>query len=164
MKKLLFFLVLTTSILCINYNKWELQSYREGDKIFNDELMAVKMDEKGKALVVFKDVYLFYYVRDYDLRTSKDFDVILFGLDDKKVLRFKGKANNEAGNQHISLITWDKTIKDLYKNNKKIMMILPEEKNLKVEFDTEGFGTVLEGISKTSWTKIEEYEMKNAGQ
>ena len=42
MKKLLSFLLLTTSILCINYNKWELQSYREGDKIFNDELMTVK--------------------------------------------------------------------------------------------------------------------------
>lgn len=50
--------------------------------------------------------------------------------------------------------------KELFKNNKKIILMLPEEKGIKVEFETSGFGKIEGKISTTSWSKIQEFETK----
>ena len=86
----------------------------------------------------------------------------------KKTVILKGNANNEYYNQYISLVTWNSSIKELFKNNKKILMLMPEEKGIKVEFETEGFEKIEKKVSKINWTKIQdfemEYEQKNGGQ
>ena len=167
MKKLLLFLLLIISFT-LTAKDWELQEYTTLGKFFKDELMGVKVSENGNTIVVFKDVHLFYFVRDYSLRTTKPFEVVLVGVDDKKTVILKGNANNEYYNQYMSLVTWNSSIKELFKNNKKILMLMPEEKGIKVEFETEGFEKIEKKVSKINWTKIQdfemEYEQKNGGQ
>ena len=159
MKKFLLLLLLTISFTT-TAAEWELKEYVTYGKSFKDELMGVKLSENGNTIVVFKDVFLFYYVRDYDLRTHKEFEILLIGMDDKKSVSINGTANNEYINQYVSFVTWNKTTKELFKNNKKIMLMLPEEKGIKVEFETAGFEKVEGKISTTSWSKIQEFETK----
>lgn len=157
MKRILCFLLLIVSLTAA---EWELKEYVTYGKSFKDELMGVKVSENGNTIVVFKDVFLFYYVRDYDLRTDKPFEILLIGMDDKKSVSIKGTANNEYYNQYVSFITWNTSTKELFKNNKKIMLLLPEEKGIKVEFETADFEKIEGKISKTSWEKIQEFETK----
>ena len=104
--------------------------------------------------------YISKNIRDYDLRTDKPFEILLIGMDDKKSVSIKGTANNEYYNQYVSFITWNTSTKELFKNNKKIMLLLPEEKGIKVEFETADFEKIEGKISKTSWAKIQEFETK----
>ena len=94
------------------------------------------------------------------MRTDKPFEILLIGMDDKKSVSIKGTANNEYYNQYVSFITWNTSTKELFKNNKKIMLLLPEEKGIKVEFETADFEKIEGKISKTSWAKIQEFETK----
>lgn len=159
MKKILLLLLLTISFIT-TAAEWELKEYVTYGKTFKDELMGVKLSENGNTIVVFKDVFLFYYVRDYDLRTHKPFEILLIGMDDKKTVSVNGTSNNEYYNQYVSFVTWNKAAKELFKNNKKITLMLPEEKGIKVEFETAGFGKIEGRISTTSWSKIQEFETK----
>lgn len=77
MKKILLLLLLTISFIT-TAAEWELKEYVTYGKTFKDELMGVKLSENGNTIVVFKDVFLFYYVRDYDLRTHKEFETTSF--------------------------------------------------------------------------------------
>ena len=61
MKRILCFLLLIVSLTAA---EWELKEYVTYGKSFKDELMGVKVSENGNTIVVFKDVFLFYYVRD----------------------------------------------------------------------------------------------------
>ena len=159
MKKILLLLLLTVSFIT-TAAEWELKEYVTYGKSFKDELMGVKLSENGNTIVVFKDVFLFYYVRDYNLRTHKEFEILLIGMDDKKSVSINGTANNEYINQYVSFVTWNKATKELFKNNKKIMLMLPEEKGIKVEFETAGFEKIEGKISTTSWSKIQDFETK----
>ena len=159
MKKFLLLLLLTVSFIT-TAAEWELKEYVTYGKSFKDELMGVKLSENGNTIVVFKDVFLFYYVRDYDLRTHKEFEILLIGMDDKKSVSVNGTANNEYTNQYVSFVTWNKATKELFKNNEKIMLMLPEEKGIKVEFETAGFEKIEEKVSTTSWSKIQDFETK----
>lgn len=159
MKKILLLLLLTVSFIT-TAAEWELKEYVTYGKTFKDELMGVKLSENGNTIVVFKDVFLFYYVRDYDLRTHKPFEILLIGMDDKKTVSVNGTANNEYYNQYVSFVTWNKAAKELFKNNKKIILMLPEEKGIKVEFETAGFEKIEGKVSTTSWAKIQEFETK----
>ena len=159
MKKILLFLLLTVSFIT-TAAEWELKEYVTYGKSFKDELMSVKLSENGNTIVVFKDVFLFYYVRDYNLRTHKEFEILLIGMDDKKSVSINGTANNEYINQYVSFVTWNKATKELFKNNKKIMLMLPEEKGIKVEFETAGFEKIEGKVSTTSWSKIQDFETK----
>ena len=86
MKKFLLLLLLTISFTT-TAAEWELKEYVTYGKSFKDELMGVKLSENGNTIVVFKDVFLFYYVRDYNLRTHKEFEILLIGMDDKSRIR-----------------------------------------------------------------------------
>ena len=154
MKKLLFLILLATNLMA---KDWYLAQYYTpmGTAVKDEKIATKEQENQNTRLSIFKDVYMFYFPRDYEIDGDKVLKIKIIGLTDLTALTLEGRALNGKAGKCFTIVTQDTMLKELIKRNKEILFQLVANTSITQVYKVEGLEKVESKMSSLDWSKID---------
>lgn len=163
MKKILFLVLLSFQIFSAD---WVFSQYYTplGTAVANEQIVTKMQKNEDTRLSIFKDVYIFYFPRAYDINGDKLLDLKIIGLTDLTAITLQGRALNGKAGKCFTIVTKEKELKNLIKRNKEIMFQVVKETGINQIYNVEGFEKIESKLSSLDWSEIEKIKAKEEAE